>query len=359
MRIRLLLDDPCPASDRTRSRIAEARELARRGHDVSVLVDPRVEGLPPGIEGLASSRLDDASLAAALRSSDVVVATSAGSLTRARAVAPGAGHAALAVLCDSAKTASAACVHADALTLAMTTTRELAAKVADRAPTLSVRVLGSWLEVPDAPRTGQRPFGTPIRIAIGDPGDAESTPDEATALAACGLARRAGLDLELVRIRRSAVAAKASGAAPAAIEDRVATHPRALSAALADVDLYLGPARTGDRRPCPLAATAMALGIPTVLADSACHRGFGDPCHSIFFEPGSAGQAAEALVLVASNPRIRGELRAAGLTAVAPMMRLDAFVERLETALGTASSTRRLRADARRDAPPLFRSTNR
>jgi len=94
------------------------------------------------------------------------------------------------------------------------------------------------------------------------------------------------------------------------------------------------------------ALEAMACGVPCVLTEIPAYLGFGSGReHALFVPPRDPVAVADAVHRVLSDPMVRGELRAAGLT-VAAHYPVEAAVERLEGVLlahlaGSAMTTPR------------------
>lgn len=186
-----------------------------------------------------------------------------------------------------------------------------------------------------------RPTHRPLRVALVGPHQI-GWKDIATGIAACKLAAQAGLSLQLVRVTNTTPAPE-ERELPFAVE----WHERVAPAAMGDIyrscDVFLGTSRGGEEGFFLPAIEAMACGVPVVLTDVPCFRGYGDDHgYALFVPPQDPAAMAEAMVVAGCVPDVRAQLRVAGLRT-AMRFHQDAHGEALEAALQQIAAERRER----------------
>ena len=166
--------------------------------------------------------------------------------------------------------------------------------------------------------------------------------DLRTGYEACALARRAGLDFELVRISNT-------GIDP---EERtfgltMEAHERVPPARMGDLyrslDVMLCTSSGPEEGFFLPAVEAMACGVPCVMTDVPCFRGYSERQHALFVPAKDPAAMAEALVLAATHPSVGQWLRAEGIAAAARFTRAR-HLEALEVAFGEIAAEHRKRS---------------
>ncbi|MEM7199533.1 MAG: glycosyltransferase family 4 protein [Planctomycetota bacterium] len=173
----------------------------------------------------------------------------------------------------------------------------------------------------------ERAPSRPVRIGIVGPYDVPGK-DIPGALAACELAHRAGLELQVVRVSTGGPCA-GEEPQPFPVEWHTNVPPAQMGQIYRSLDLLVGSCRhRGEGFYLP-AVEAMACGVPCVLTDIPCHRGYGEGQYALFVPPEDPAALAEAIVVGSSHQVARSALREAGL-AVAARYRPEAHVDALE-----------------------------
>jgi Flp pilus assembly protein TadD len=175
-----------------------------------------------------------------------------------------------------------------------------------------------------------RPAPAPVRIGLVGPSQI-AWKDIATGLRACELAFRSGLDLQLVRVTNTEPHAD-ERALPFPVQWHERVEPARMGDIYRSLDLFLGTSRGGEEGFFLPAVEAMACGVPCVLTDIPCFRGYGAGQYALFVPPRDPAAMAEAIVLGARMPALRAELRAAGLE-VSSRYRRETHGAALEQAL--------------------------
>lgn len=175
----------------------------------------------------------------------------------------------------------------------------------------------------------------PVRVGIVGPYEI-AWKDIPTGIEACELAHRAGLDLELVRVSNTGRHPDERDLGfPVEWHDRV--PPAQMGELYRSFDVFVGTSRGDEEGFFLPAIEAMACGVPAVLTDIPCFRGYGDGQYALFVEPQDPAQMAEAIVLAAGHAELRGELRATGL-ATADRYTIDNHVTELEAAFAKVAA---------------------
>lgn len=175
-----------------------------------------------------------------------------------------------------------------------------------------------------------RPAGTrPVRIGLVGPYDI-AWKDLPTGLEACQLAQRAGLELQVVRITNTSPHPKEQ-CLPLSFEWHVQVPPKEMGALYRSMDVFVGSSRGAEEGFFMPAVEAMACGVPCVLTDIPCHRGYAEGPYALFVPPQRPHEMAEALVLATGHPNVRNGLRDQGLE-VARRHNFDDHVGDLELA---------------------------
>lgn len=136
--------------------------------------------------------------------------------------------------------------------------------------------------------------------------------DLATGLAACNLAKQAGLNLQIVRITNTAPHPDELKL-DVGIEWHVQVEPKQMGALYRSMDVFLGSSWGEEEGFFLPAVEAMACGVPCVLTDIPCHRDYGDAQYALFVAPRNPHSMAEALVMASGHPAARAALREHGL----------------------------------------------
>jgi glycosyltransferase involved in cell wall biosynthesis len=176
----------------------------------------------------------------------------------------------------------------------------------------------------------ERPPGDPLRVGLVGPFGIPWK-DIATGLEAARLAHRAGQAIQLVRATNTGRDAAETGL-PFAVEWHERVPPSRMGEIYRSLDVFLGTSSGSEEGFFLPAIEAMACGVPCVLTDIPCFRGYGDGQHALFVPPRDAGAMAEALVVAGRLGPVRAALREAGLRT-ARRFTQDAHGERLEQAL--------------------------
>ena len=175
-----------------------------------------------------------------------------------------------------------------------------------------------------------RPVGTkPVRIGLVGPFDI-AWKDLTTGLEACLLAQRAGLELQVVRVTNTSPH-PGEQSLPLSFEWHVQVPPDRMGELYRSMDVFVGSSRGDEEGFFMPAVEAMACGVPAVLTDIPCHRGYAEGQYALFVPPQSPQQMAEALVIASGHPQVRSGLRERGL-AVAKLYNFDDHVADLERA---------------------------
>lgn len=189
----------------------------------------------------------------------------------------------------------------------------------------------------DIMRAGElRPSPSPVRIGLVGPYQI-AWKDIATGLRACELAFRSGLDLQLVRVTNTEPDA-CERALPFPVEWHERVPPARMGEIYRSLDLFLGTSRGGEEGFFLPAVEAMACGVPCVLTDIPCFRGYGEGQYALFVPPQDPAAMAEAIVVASRMQSVRNEMRTAGL-AVSSRYRRDAHGAALEQALLAIAAT--------------------
>lgn len=177
---------------------------------------------------------------------------------------------------------------------------------------------------------GTRPRRDPVRVGLVGPYQV-AWKDIPTGIEACALAHRAGLDLQLVRVTNTSPHADEQNL-PFPVEWHTQVPPSRMGDIYRSLDVFMGTSRGAEEGYFLPAVEAMACGIPCVLTDIPCFRGYGQGQYALFAAPGSASQLAEALVIAAKHPQVTDQLRRQGLR-VAAAHTADNHIAELEQVL--------------------------
>src|SRR5262249_10196062 len=160
-----------------------------------------------------------------------------------------------------------------------------------------------------------RPAARPLRVGLVGPYEVPWK-DIATGLAACRLAHRAGLQLQLVRVTNTAPHADERDQ-PVPVEWHERVRPERMGDIYRSLDVFLGTSSGAEEGFFLPAVEAMACGVPCVLTDIACFRAHGDHQYALFVPPRDAAAMAEALVVAGRAADVRSALRRSGVAAAA------------------------------------------
>ena len=159
---------------------------------------------------------------------------------------------------------------------------------------------------------GPRPTDSgPVRIGLVGPFDVDWK-DLRTGLQACQLAQRAGVDLEVVRVTNTSPHAEEQSM-PLRFQWHVQVPPHRMGELYRSMDVFVGSSRGDEEGFFMPAVEAMACGVPCVLTDIPCHRGYDDRPYALFVPPRNPQAMAEAIGLAARHERVRTRLRERGL----------------------------------------------
>jgi len=147
----------------------------------------------------------------------------------------------------------------------------------------------------------------PVRVGLVGPYQV-AWKDIATGLRACELASRSGLSLQLVRVTNTEPHAD-ERALPFPVEWHERVEPARMGDVYRSLDLFLGTSRGGEEGFFLPAVEAMACGVPCVLTDIPCFRGYGEGQYALFVPPQDPAAMAEAMVVASRMPAVRSELR--------------------------------------------------
>jgi len=312
----------------------QAEELARRGHDVTVVSpEPRPVWFPLR---RASFELSSLAGSEALRDAEVAVATFWTTVGPAIARCPGR----IFHLCqgyegdfpfyaaDRARIEAAYRLPAKKLAVAP----HLADVLRERGFG-DAAVIGQCFEPEAFAAPGRRFDRLPLRVLVPGIGfgQIKGVPEAIEALAAL---RAAGVPFRAVRV---------STEPPSPEEDRSgvtdefheAVPPDRMPALLSGVDLFIGPSHAEEGFDLPV-LEALAAGLPCILSDTPAHRNTaGDD--AIYFASGDSPAIALAVGRLAADGEARRRLSQAGLLR-ARLFRTDEAVGRLESALREAAT---------------------
>ena len=200
----------------------------------------------------------------------------------------------------------------------------------------------------------ERPCGRPVRVGLVGPWQIPWK-DLRTGYQAAELAHRAGLPLQLVRVTNTAPHAEERAfTLPVEWHERVA--PAQMGEIYRSLDVMLCTSSGPEEGFFMPAVEAMACGVPCVMTDIPCFRGYGDGQYAMFVPARQPAAMAEALVLAAGHAHVRAQLRSEGLRTAAaftPERHVEA-IERTFAALVAASERRGLLSSA--DLPNLEQS---
>jgi glycosyltransferase involved in cell wall biosynthesis len=176
----------------------------------------------------------------------------------------------------------------------------------------------------------ERGVKKPLRIGLVGPWQIPWK-DIATGMRACALAAKAGLPLQVVRVTNTAPHAD-ERAAEVEVEWHERLPPSRMGEVYRSCDVFLGTSSGSEEGFFLPAIEAMANGVPCVLTDVPCFRGYGSGQYALFVPPKDPRAMAEAIVVAAGMPDLRLQLRRAGLQIAARFNR-DAHGQQLEAAL--------------------------
>ena len=181
----------------------------------------------------------------------------------------------------------------------------------------------------------ERPAADPIRIGLVGPYEIPWK-DLQTGFEACRLAHQAGLELELVRITNTQPD-RAEQGMPFPVEWHQRVPPADMGALYRSLDVFLGTSRGVEEGFFLPAVEAMASGIPCVLTDIPCFRGYGTGDYAIFVPAMDPAAMTAGLVRAVKHPEVRHRLRTAGLELAAGF-RTQIHVDEFEQALAAILS---------------------
>ncbi|MBK8099942.1 MAG: glycosyltransferase [Planctomycetes bacterium] len=170
----------------------------------------------------------------------------------------------------------------------------------------------------------------PLRVGLIGPYQV-AWKDLATGLAACRLAHAAGQPIVLVRVTNTTPAPEERNL-PFPVEWHERVPPAQMGAIYRSLDVFLGTSRGAEEGFFLPAIEAMAAGVPCVLTDIPCFRGYGGDGYALFVPPQDPAAMAEALVVAGRVGDVRASLREAGVRTAA-RYRQNAHGEQLEQAL--------------------------
>ncbi len=176
----------------------------------------------------------------------------------------------------------------------------------------------------------ERPACAPIRVGLVGPYEIPWK-DLQTGFRACHLAHESGLELELVRITNTRPQSAEQGI-PFPIEWHQQVPPAEMGEIYRSMDVFLGTSRGVEEGFFLPAIEAMACGIPCVLTDIPCFRGYGTGDYALFVPAKDPAAMAENLILASKQPEVRKELRQAGIE-LAQRFRHQQHVDEFEQAL--------------------------
>ncbi len=151
----------------------------------------------------------------------------------------------------------------------------------------------------------------PVRVGLVGPYQIDWK-DIPTGLAACALAKEAGMDLQVVRITNT-TPHPAEQNLPFPVEWHVQVPPEKMGELYRSMDVFLGTSRGSEEGFFLPAVEAMACGVPCVLTDIPCFRGYGTGQYALFVPPKSPMDMAEAMVMASCHPAVSQDLRRIGL----------------------------------------------
>jgi glycosyltransferase involved in cell wall biosynthesis len=210
-----------------------------------------------------------------------------------------------------------------------------------RRPIEVVYAIDHEIHHPD-PEPRETPTHRRVRVGLVGPYEIDWK-DIPTGLQACALAHAAGLELELVRVTNT----KRAGAEenlPYPVEWHERVPPHEMGKLYRSLDVFLGTSRGSEEGFFLPAIEAMACGIPAVLTDIPCFRGYGEGQYALFVPPEDPAAMAEALTIAALEPDTRRSLRDQAL-AVAGRYRRDRKTEQIERAFSTFVRERARQSD--------------
>lgn len=183
----------------------------------------------------------------------------------------------------------------------------------------------------DAFRPGPLRTGPKKRVRIGLVGPWEIPwKDLRTGYEALSLANRAGLDLEVVRITNTGLRPdERSFGLALEVHERV--PPARMPDLYRSMDLMLCTSSGPEEGFFLPAVEAMACGVPCIMTDVPCFRGYSDRQHALFVPPKDPAAMAEAIVIAATHPSVGQWLRGEGLAAAARFTRVH-HVDAVESA---------------------------
>ncbi|MBK8980074.1 MAG: glycosyltransferase [Planctomycetes bacterium] len=196
------------------------------------------------------------------------------------------------------------------------------------------------------PASAPRPVGAVTRVGIVGPWSV-GWKGIRSGVEACRLALQSGLALRLVRVSAFEPDAEET-ALGVPTEWHVRVPHDEMGAIYHGLDVLLGTSTGAEECFFPPAVEAMASGVPCVLTDVPCFRGYapGRSDYALFVEPQNVHEMAEALTLTACHQGLRGQLRDAGL-AVAARFDPERHAHELEGVLERAARSGPLRTDRR------------
>jgi glycosyltransferase involved in cell wall biosynthesis len=323
----------------------DAAGLAARGHHVVVLCKGAA---PDWIEPGCEFRTVPDFAAAHVPAADVVVGTYWTTVPFAAAAGRGVpvhycqGYEGDNPECAPHRAAIAA-IYADPNVAKVTISPHLARLLAAR---FGVRSRSITYAIDDAAMypAPERPAARPWRVGLVG-AYAVAWKDLRTGLRACALLHAAGAPVRVVRASNAPRHADETDL-PFAVEWHGRVAPAAMGELYRSLDVFVATSRGTEEGFFMPAVEAMACGIPCVLTDIPCARGY-DHVHdySLFVPPGDPAAMAKAIVEVAGDAVLRRRLRAAGLRVAARYTRAR-HLDELEAALREAAARARPAAAA-------------